>query len=105
MSIKIPHLKVPFNIAGSSAAVVEQDSTQEIRQCILAALKTRVGSRVEAPDYGIPDRTFEQLKVNPSADAFLAAVEAGEPRVKLLAESEVEELVERFLIELEEIRV
>lgn len=100
-----PQLAAPLRVEAGEVATVTQDSTQEIRQCVLAALKTRVGSRIEAPDYGIPDKTFEQLKTTPSADAFLAAVEAVEPRARLLAQSEVEELVERFLIELKEIRV
>lgn len=98
MPLKPPHLRVPFAITGSSAAVVEQDSAEEIEQCVEACLRTTLGSRIEAPEYGIPDETFTQLSPNPTADVYLTDVEKAEPRAHLLGEARIEAMIERIIL-------
>jgi phage baseplate assembly protein W len=95
-----PHFSHPFRVS-DSAATVEQGSTDEITDCVTAALSTEAGSRLDVPDYGIPDETFTQLGPNPNADLYLAAVEAVEPRAHLLGEAAVEEMTKRVTIESE----
>ena len=90
----VPHLKVPLALAGSAFAVVEQDSPEEIEQCVLAVLKTPVGSRIDAAEFGTPDHTFEQLPQNPSAEPYLTALEEWEPRAHYLGEARLGELGE-----------
>jgi phage baseplate assembly protein W len=84
--------------APSEFATVEQDSIEEIGDCVEAALRTPVGSRIDAPEYGVPDETFNQLGPNPSAEVYLAAVAAVEPRAHLVGEAEIEAMTERISI-------
>jgi phage baseplate assembly protein W len=94
-----PHLAAPFRIENGRVATVPQGSAEEIRQCVIACLRTKVGSRLEAPDYGIPDLTFKRQGRNPTADAYLRAVEEAEPRARLLGRVEVEDLIQRVVLE------
>lgn len=101
MAVQVPQFAVPFRVEDGTVAVVEQGSKEEIRQCVLACVATRLGSRMEAPDYGVADQTFKRQRRNPSAEAFVRAVAAVEPRVRLLATSEVEGLIQRVQLETE----
>jgi phage baseplate assembly protein W len=94
----VPHLAFPFRVEDGSVATVEQNSPEEIRQCVLAVLKTKIRSRIEEPDYGIPDETFKRQSPRPSVDVYVRAVEEAEPRAHLLATAEVEDLVERVIL-------
>ena len=96
-----PHFSFPLRASGSTFAQVEQDSTEEIHDCVEASLRTFEGTRVEAPEYGIPDATFEQLGPDVTADSYLLAVAKDEPRARLLGEAETEELTKRVKIESE----
>ena len=94
----VPHFDTPLRFTGSDFAVVEQDSTEEIADCVEACLRTPVGSRIDEPEYGAPDEMFSQLGPNPSAEPYLAAVERDEPRADLLGEAEIEAMTKRILI-------
>lgn len=62
MSQPIPHLAFPFTIGeDGTAEVVEQDSLDEVAQCVQVLLSTPQGSRVVVPSYGVPDPTFVGL--------------------------------------------
>lgn len=54
----IPKLAVPLELEGSSFRTVEQDSIEEIAQCVEAILRTPLGSYELEPELGIPDQTF-----------------------------------------------
>jgi phage baseplate assembly protein W len=95
----LPHLSVPIRFNGTSFAMVEQDSPEEIAQCVLACVSTIVGSRIDAPGYGVPDETFQQLSPTPSVEAYLAAVQEAEPRAHLLGEASVEEMIKRVVLQ------
>lgn len=96
-----PHLAQPFRVEGGKVATVAQNSPEEIRQCIVACLRTKVGSRLEAPDYGIPDLTFKRQPRQPVPDAYIKAVEEAEPRARVLGRAEVEGLIQRVVLEQE----
>ena len=76
----IPHLRLPFRIGPTGAAeVVEQDSYEEIAQCVEVLLTTRQGDRLAVADYGVPDQVF--LNENEVSAASLASlVQKWEPR-------------------------
>lgn len=95
---EVPHLKVPFSLSGSSFATVEQDSPEEIEQCVLACVSTIVGTRIDALDYGIPDETFEQQGAKASVERIFAAVQVAEPRARLLGEARTEDLIKRVVL-------
>jgi phage baseplate assembly protein W len=84
--IQIPHFSLPFRIHNGSAVVVEQDSTDEILDCVQAICSYPAGSRPEQPDFGIPDQTFRQGGVD--TDAIAAAVDQWEPRAHAVASAD-----------------
>jgi phage baseplate assembly protein W len=90
----VPKLKVPFNISSTKADVVEQDSADEVFQCVGALIRTDLGSRIDEPEYGIQDQTFkEQL------DDLFGAIEEWEPRaMAVLAEDELDGFIRSVFI-------
>lgn len=96
-----PQLAHPFRVESGRVATVDQDSLEEIRACVLASLRTRLGSRMDEPDYGVPSQVFKRHPRHPVPDVFLRAVERDEPRAALLGTAEVEDLILRVVIELE----
>lgn len=81
--------------------MLEQDTLDEIAQCVEVLLSTTEGQRLEVPDYGIPDPTF-------SVDLPLREIETKiadwEPRAAaLLSEDEsIEELVRALKVQVGE---
>jgi phage baseplate assembly protein W len=85
--------------SGRSFATVEQNSAEEIEQCVEAILRTMIGSRIDAPEFGIPDETFAQLGPEPSAEVYLNAIAEFEPRARMIGSARIEELAEKITIE------
>lgn len=55
----VPHFKLPLQVGRRNALeTVEQDTLDEIAQCVEVLLSTVVEERIELPDYGIPDLAF-----------------------------------------------
>jgi len=86
----IPHFDLPFRFASPQAAVVEQDSIEEIAECCLAILLCPLGYRVELPDFGIADPTFATPLVDRAA--IRTAVETWEPRAALVLSQEIDDV-------------
>jgi hypothetical protein len=80
----IPHLSLPLRLANGRFATVEQDSTQQIAECVEAAARTEQGWRVEAPEFGIPDYTMAVGGVD--VDELREALVTSEPRAEIVAE-------------------
>jgi phage baseplate assembly protein W len=96
---RTPHLALPFRLAGTSFAVTEQDSPEEIGDCVESILRTPEGSRIDVPAFGRPDDTFTQLgSAGPSAEPYVSAVEEWEPRSTATGTAEVEDAIERIVI-------
>jgi len=67
LSPNVPHIKLPMSVFGGRFRAVEQDTTDEIMQCVKAVISTVVGQREELPEFGLPsDITFSMKDVNPS---------------------------------------
>lgn len=77
-SVMVPHFLFPFQLNGDAFAVVEQDTPQEVQQCVEILLLTPVDSRLVLPDYGTPETLYTQLPVN--VPAILAKLNNWEPR-------------------------
>jgi phage baseplate assembly protein W len=93
----VPHSALPFRIENGRVAEVEQDSVEEIEGCVEAILRTFVGTRIDAPDFGVPDESFVQQTPNPSAEVYIAAIEQAEPRARVLGSARLEELVTKHV--------
>lgn len=107
MADDVPHYALPFRLGpDGSFATVEQGSIEEIEQCVANILRTIVGTWFDTPEFGVPDETFVQATPNPSAQVYIAAIEAQEPRARQLGRARLEEMtIEVVTIEAEEQRV
>lgn len=74
----LPHFSYPFRFSSPQVAVSEQDSLDDISDCVLAILSYPQGYRVELPEFGLPDPTFSSPGVD--VDVFRQTVEYWEPR-------------------------
>lgn len=53
------HLTVPMTLSATgSYGCVDQDSPADVTSCVRVLLRTRVGERLEVPQFGVPDPTF-----------------------------------------------
>ena len=94
--IDTPKISFPLRLRanGASAVVVEQDSIDEIMDCVEVLLSTEEGSREEAPAYGIDDLTFRMGGVD--QELVMATIAKWEPRAETILEAdEIEQFIQR----------
>jgi phage baseplate assembly protein W len=92
----VPHFDLPFRFANPQAAVVEQDSVDEIANCVYALLICPLGYRVELPAYGLADPTFAMPA--PDLDEIRDAIETWEERAGVVLDEHrdaLDELIAR----------
>lgn len=78
--------------------VVEQDTTDEVAQCVEVLMLTVEGERIELPEYGVPDLAFS---TGIPMTELETRIEEWEPRAEFLLEEdhdELDELVRRVQI-------
>lgn len=95
----VPHFNRPFRFSGSSFAVIEQDSDEDLANCAWAIVSTDAGSRDETPEFGVPDLPFSDPEVVTSA--LVAAVRRWEPRLDAEAEASIADLIMDVRLEVE----
>lgn len=78
----VPHFSLPFRFASPNVAVNEQDSLDEISDCVVAILLCPLGFRVELPLFGLPDPTFSTPA--PDLDDIRDVIETWEERAGVL---------------------
>lgn len=105
MPVAMPHIRFPLEVVNGRTQVVEQNSIEEVTQCVLACLSTPYGSRQDDPEYGIDAGLFSKQSIRQNIAPILAAVEEAEPRARLLGSVELESLVRRIVIEVEGVTV
>jgi len=96
---EIPHFKFPFKLtaAGDRAQIVEQDSDDEVMDCIEILLSTVQGERIEIPDYGIRDQVFRQKGVD--TGHVLQQIRRFEERADVVLEpGKIEDLVQHLSV-------
>lgn len=79
MTFDPPKIKMPFKIVGTGIALIEQDSIDEIGQCVYVVLATPLGSRAVDPEFGLDDQAH--VKNGARLEDLTDAIEASEPRV------------------------
>ncbi len=82
--IDIPHLSLPLRLVNKRFATVEQDSSRHVAECVEAAARTELGSRIEAPEFGIP--SYVMAASGADLDELRDALVTSEPRVELVAD-------------------
>lgn len=84
----IPHLSFPFRFGpGGHAVELEQDTEDEIVNCVQLILACEVGSLVDQSDFGITDPTFS---VTPNLLLLQHQIESWEPRATLDLSSDLD---------------
>jgi phage baseplate assembly protein W len=73
----LPHFSYPFRFATPQVAVSEQDSLDEITDCVQVILLYPQGSRPELPAFGLPDPTFSPRV---DTDEIRSVIAEWEPR-------------------------
>lgn len=72
-----PHFKIPFTIlTDGTAETVQQDTSEDVVQCVAVLFGTAPGTRLMLPGYGITDPTFAGI----NQVIVQAAVKQWEPR-------------------------
>ena len=83
--VDVPHLALPLTLtAAGRLATVEQDGLEDVASCVRVLLATPRGSRLEVPEFGVPDLAFT---TDLDVAELLAAVEDWEPRAHIDAEA------------------
>ena len=100
----IPHFDFPFRFethqGGLTASEVEQDSIEDISNCINVICLTPLGWFAESPNFGLPDLTFNQQPLNVSE--LSGVIVEQEPRAVLIIEEapdRYDELVARIKVQ------
>lgn len=82
---EVPKFITPFSFetrAGVAIAkVVEQDSLEEITQCVETVIRTIKGTCIENADFGIEETTFQQIPIN--ASRVIEECNKWEPRAQV----------------------
>lgn len=78
----IPRLKWPLELVGTSLATVEQDSDEDIVQCLKGVLRHRPGDRPDIPALGVPDLAFAEQPLH--LEVVQEVLRRHEPRVDVL---------------------
>lgn len=77
----VPHLAVPLRVQNGQWEYVEQDTEDEVAQCVRNICMFERGYRVEDPDFGIADPTFTIMPIDTSD--ISAAIEEYEDRAEV----------------------
>lgn len=78
----IPHLRLPLDFSGGRAGAVEQDTPDDVAQCVETVLLYEPGHLEANPRFGVEDQAF--ALGGPDAGELIAAAERFEPRARLL---------------------
>lgn len=87
-TVDIPHLLFPLRLTeAGTLAVLEQDTIEDVRQCVTVLLRTPLQARPLAPEVGVPELLF-----GAQIDALLLAAaledpQTGDPRARVTVTS------------------
>lgn len=92
-----PHFELPFRWGHDGhAPCVEQDSEEDIEQCVFAIINTPTGFRLESPTFGVRPMVLEENA--PSLPLLQAAIAEWEPRAHaVLTEKQFEDILSRLV--------
>lgn len=98
-----PHFDLPFRFTpsgGGGSAVVEQNSFEDIANCVEAIIRTPLGYRDDAPQFGFPDLTLIEQPI--ISKDVVELVQSQEPRATVLIGEQVDfidVLIDRLTVE------
>lgn len=80
MDDSLPHLALPLRVENGGFAFNEQDTDDEGATCVKAILSFAKDTRLEDPEFGIIDPTFDTQPID--TDDMRMAIKTYEPRVQ-----------------------
>ncbi len=87
--MNIPHFSLPVRYDSAGRIVtVEQDSIDDVTNCVNAAVRTERGTRAWVPEFGITDPTFEMTPVD--IKTMQDEISSSEPRAILNLNQNIE---------------
>lgn len=99
MAFETPNFRFPFQFTpgGGRVQYREQDTDDEIMDSIEVLLLTPQGERIDIPNYGVPDQTFQMNGANLAA--IQTAIELWEERADVTVDDEgIVDLVHRVQV-------
>lgn len=96
----IPHFDYPFRLNRNRAQVVEQDSPEDVMNCVQAILKTPIGFRIELPGFGVTEQSLREGGADTSL--IRSALDTWEPRARYsLDAADIVDLVQQVNVNVE----
>ena len=83
MAVDIPHFALPLRYVNGKPLVNQQDSIQDVADCVRGISQTIIGEIPDLPEFGVLDNTFEQEPF--SAANLVSMVATWEPRAEMVA--------------------
>ena len=100
MAVDSPHFDLPFRLLSTGAAVSEQDTYDDVANCVEAIVRTPYGFRDDAPNFGFPSVELRPMPVISSE--IRDVVDAQEPRATILISERpdfYDQLIDRITVE------
>ena len=80
--VDVPHFDLPFRLGKDGANVQEQDTIEDVSNCVVAILSTHIGWRDEVPAFGVPDYAMRKQPIG--ADDISSTISPQEPRAVMI---------------------
>lgn len=100
-----PHFDLPFSLGPNGAAVVEQDTIDDVANCVVVILSVERGTRDEAPTFGIEDLAMRKQPLG--ASEIAEEIRDQDPRAVLIMSENPDmndELIDRINIGVSTVR-
>jgi phage baseplate assembly protein W len=90
--IIVPHLAIPLRMKTDNKGftVNEQDSIEDVLDCVETIIRYPRGFRIDSPEFGTPDQVFHDRGAN--AIEVKDAITEQEPRADVVSEVEQDKL-------------
>jgi len=100
IDIENPHFDIPFRLQSTGAAVVEQDTFEDVANCVEVIVRTPYGFRDDVIEFGFPSLELQTMPVV-SAEVR-EVVDQQEPRATILITEQpdfYDVLIDRITVE------
>lgn len=100
--VQNPHFQLPFRLGAvnGGAFVNEQDSVDDVIDCIKAIIAFPIGSRQDLPTFGSPDLLFRKV-TNQAISQMQQAIVRWENRAAIVVDGQpivTDELIQKIMI-------
>lgn len=97
--VDTPHFNIPFRLRATGAETVEQDSIDDVANCVVVIVSTPIGWRDDNSDFGFNDLAMRRQPIG--TEEIAAQISDQDPRALLIVEESPDmrdELIDRIEI-------